>query len=920
MPQETTGAAAQPTPNRSRTWRFWRAVGLGLFWTFAWPWRLLRRIPDKALSRRRRVLYAGAGLSGVGLMATVLGVLLLWPLTPGIRNLRQMKVQRAGVLMTANGEVLTRFQHLNREWVSLKDVSPHVVDALIATEDHRFRAHHGVDVRRLLSSTAYTLIGDRQGASTITMQLARNLYPERIGRSSSLTRKVKEIITAFKIESVYDKDEILETYLNTVPFLYNAYGIEMAARTYFRKPAAELDELEAATLVGMLKATSYYNPVRNPEHARQRRNVVLGQMVKRGVLSTDRAASLRDRPVQTRFERQQRAASVAPHFTAHVRAWLEGWADREGYNLYTDGLRIYTTLDLKLQQLAEEAVQRQGQALQDVADVEWGRASTRLASESPHDYAALKKNTRAFSHYWSTQTEAVDGFIRATPRYRAAVAAGNAADETLGALRGNRAFMDSLRSAKTRLEVGFVAIAPGTGQVKAWVGSRNYGQGQYDHVAQARRQPGSTFKPFVYAAALEKGYTPDDTLPDREVEIRISRDQVWRPVNAGGSTGEDITLRDALARSKNTITAQLIDDVGARATARIARAMGVNQSKLEAVPSLGLGTSEVTLLEMTSAYATIAAGGVYRRPVLVTRIEDAEGNVLASFETEEERALSEKSAQALLDMMRGVVDYGTGQRIRTVFGVRADVAGKTGTTQENADGWFLLMHPQLVAGAWVGFNDPRVTFRSDYWGQGAHNALYVVGDFFRHSLRQGRLDPRPKLAPVPVFEKKVPFFTRVGSWFSDTFNGVGERFRRSRAPEPAPRQEAPRQQETQPEPRRWTQRSPDRSPRRRTAEAERENNLTGDLGNLARKVEDFLENQDHDTARRYRSQVENFLREAERTLQERSRSSRIRVQTGDLRVDRVVDEVLNELTRDLDGDQREALEQGLRELRRQLQR
>jgi penicillin-binding protein 1A len=312
-------------------------------------------------------------------------------------------------------------------------------------------------------------------------------------------------------------------------------------------------------------------------------------------------------------------------------------------------------------------------------------------------------------------------------------------------LMADAIFMRHLREEKTRVQVGFMALDPRNGQIRAWVGSRDFGQDPFDHVQQARRQPGSTFKPFVYGAAFENGAKPDDTFIDQAIEIPLPNGEVWRPTDGAPPSGRTINLRDGLAYSKNTITAQLMQKVGPAKVAKLARAMGVRQSKLDLVPSLALGTSPVSLIEMVSAYGTMANEGGYLEPMLVTRIENSQGDVLAEFEPlAAEPALSAQANYLLLDAMRGVVNRGTGSAIRSRFGIRADVAGKTGTTQDNADGWFILMHPQLVAGAWVGFNDSRVTLRSDYWGQGAHSALPIVGNFTAQALRSRAIDARAK--------------------------------------------------------------------------------------------------------------------------------------------------------------------------------
>jgi penicillin-binding protein 1A len=619
------------------------------------------------------------------LLPTLLLVYLvaLIPFTPSISNLRKAKSEVPTVVMSSDGVVLAEFKRVNREWVPLKGISHNVIDALIATEDHRFYEHHGIDFRRTASAALHTFGGSRQGGSTITQQLARNLYPQEIGHAASLTRKAKEAITALKIEAIYSKQEILETYLNTVPFLYNAFGIEMAARTYFDKSADELDVLEAATLIGMLKGNAYYNPVLNPERAKERRNTVLAQMVKYGKLDAKRAQVLSARPLRVDFERQPEPIGIAPHAAQLVRKWLIAWADKEDYDIYADGLVVHTTIDTRLQKAANQAVARQIAQLQGIAD------------RSRH--------------------------------------------------RGEE---------RQLLQAGFLAIDPRSSQVKAWVGSPDYEHEPFDHVNQARRQPGSTFKPFVYAAAFEQGLSPEDTFMDQAVEIR-DRGSVWSPRDVTPPTNRPWTLREGLVQSRNSITAQVMQRVGPSKVADLAYNLGVRESKLDQVPSLALGTSPVTLREMVTAYATMANNGRYLGDLqLISRVDDRKGRTLVLFTRPKgTEAMPRARALQMQDLLRGVVDQGTGTAIRTRYGIQADVAGKTGTTQDNTDGWFLLMHPQLVAGAWVGYDDSRYTM-GDSWGPGARSALPIVGDFFVQALRTRAIDshaefdiPRPRPKP-----------------------------------------------------------------------------------------------------------------------------------------------------------------------------
>lgn len=673
---------------------------------------------------RRGIALAVAALPLFSLAYT----LALVPFTPRLGDIRKARVDRPALILSADGKVLAEFKPVNREWVTLNQISPHVVDALIATEDHRFYEHHGIDLQRVAAAALHTFTGSREGGSTITQQLARNLYPDEIGRAPTLTRKLKEAITALKIESVYSKDQILETYLNTVPFLYNAYGVEMAARTYFGKPAADLDVLESATLVGMLKANSTYNPVLNPDRSLERRNTVLARMVKFGKLSARAYATLKRQPIDVNFAPQSEQVGAAPHFAAQLRRWLTAWADRNGYNIYSDGLVVRTTIDSRLQVMATQAVAWQTSQLQSIANGAW------------NERTGCWPGNALFQ-----------SFIRQTAEYRAARDMGLPDQAAIRKLATDASFVDGLCHSKTQVQAGFVATDPRNGDIKAWVGSRDFYDEPFDHVQQARRQPGSTFKAFVYGAAFADGAQPGDTIVDRNIAIPLKGTAVWKPTDSEPPTGRPMSLRDALAFSRNRVTAQLMQREGPARVAALARAMGVRESLLDPVPSLALGTSPVTLREMVSAYCTIANHGAYVEPRMVTRIEDRNGNVLADFPAARpEQALPAAAALKLVDVMRDVVNRGTGSDIRTRFGIRADVAGKTGTTQDGTDSWFILIHPQLVAGAWVGFDDAHVTLRNDYWSEGAHSALPVVGAFYDMALRARVIDAHAQLAPGSV--------------------------------------------------------------------------------------------------------------------------------------------------------------------------
>ena len=495
-------------------------------------------------------------------------------------------------------------------------------------------------------------------------------------------------------------------------------------------------------------------------------------MVKREKLKSAKYESLKKTPLRLDFERQFEKSGPAPHFAQYLRKWLIAWADRNDYSIYSDGLVVRTTLDSQLQTRANRAVERQGYQLQNLANAAWSKRSA-----------------------WAPGNALVQAFIRETPEYRASRDSGAAHEQSVKQLLANPAFLPTLRQQKTSIQAGFLAIDPRNGHIKAWVGSRDFDQDAFDHVHLARRQPGSTFKPFVYGEAFRQGFRPENTLVDQNVEIPVGGNEIWRPTDGKPPSGKEMSLRDGLAHSKNTITAQLAQQVGPAKIARLARAMGVRQSTLDAVPSLALGTSPVTLKEMVAAYGTIANGGNYLEPVMVTRIEDRHGNVLEDFApVEPEEALKNNVAYTLLDAMRGVIDRGTGTAVRSRFGIRADVAGKTGTTQDNADGWFILMHPQLVAGAWVGFNDPRVTLRSDYWGQGAHSALPIVGEVFRSALRSRIIDSKIRFIPPDDSNLLQRLSSGINGWFRDLFAAPPEPAKKAPPDPPASAPDIPAQE------------------------------------------------------------------------------------------------------------------------------
>ncbi|OZC03083.1 penicillin-binding protein 1A [Rubricoccus marinus] len=714
-------------------------------------------------SQRRRTLRVLSVIMGIVALGAVAGfgmVAYFWPQLPSLEQIENPKNLLATVVLTSDNLELARYyQDENRTWVPLDSISPHVVNALLATEDRRFYDHWGVDGIALGAIVKDAIVsGDFRGASTVTMQLSRNLYREDVNfvvGEKSVVRKIKEILTAIRIERIYTKDEILEAYLNTVPFLYNAYGIESAAETFFDKHASALDPSESAVLIGMLAANSAYDPARGrPEgevtfestnqQSIDRRNVVLTNMRNEGVLSEEAYQEHRAAPIRLTFSPYSHEDNLAPHFAEVLRIWFKEWAERNNYDPYADGLVIRTTIDSRMQALATQAVQEQMETLQARTGQSWGSTS------DPYGY------------WWRRNTAVVNEYIADTEPYQSLRRDGVAREDAIAQLRQQETFMDSLKTIKMRVEAGLVAIDPHSGQVKAWVGGRNYVEDQYDHVGTSRRQPGSTFKLFAYTTAFAEGYSPDSYVSNAGFKWGD-----WIPKNSGGGTGGYLPLKSALAGSVNIVAARVTKHFGPEKIKETAEEMGI-RSPIEAVRSIALGTSDVNLLEMAAAYSTVASGGIYHGPSMeeerpsdpavpphivlaVASIEDRYGNVIEDFTPAGREVLNPSTAYTTFATMRGVIQSGTARSLTGRFPAtrRLDLAGKTGTTQENADGWFMAMHPDLVVGSWVGFNDRRIKFRSTTLGQGARTALPNVGAFFQ--LLQS--DSTVALDPDRRFEK-----------------------------------------------------------------------------------------------------------------------------------------------------------------------
>ncbi|RNC80056.1 MAG: hypothetical protein ED557_13080 [Balneola sp.] len=660
---------------------------------------------------------------------------------PSIAQLENPETAIATEVRSRDGVVLDKYFTQNRTWVRYDQISPHAIDALVATEDHRFYDHWGMDMIRTLAIPYHVLRGDPQGGSTLSQQLARNLYKE-IGLAFSISRKFREMITAVQIERNYTKREIIEMYLNTVEYPNSAFGIEAASRTHFNKSAHELTLSEAATLVGSVNAIYRYNPRLFPDRSKSRRDIVLYLMNQQGFISQVEKEQLQAAPIQLDYQPPSKAGRVSRYFGEYVRQKVSGWAEENGYDLYTDGLVIYTTIDSKLQSYAEKAMRTKLDSLQNIFESEW----------------TTRRSTIYMDKLWEEFPGFKDSFLRDTDEYKNGFQKWDTKIERVvfDSLKADSMFVDSVMKSRTRLEAGFVAIEPSNGNILAWVGGSNYGNVQFDHVYQSRRQAGSTFKPFVYSVAIDNGFKPYHKFSKYPTKYYDRSGNVWAPKDQTVSDGPImVPLRQALARSLNNITVRLLPEIAgypgtnklweldpaARKIKDMASNLGIDMSNTPAYPSIALGTAEVSLLEITSAYTTFANSGVHIDPIAITRIEDKEGNILVEYYPEyRQEVISPETAYIMTDMMRGVIRggegyHGTGVRLRNVYGVRQDIAGKTGTTQNSADNWFVGMTPHIVMGAWVGGEDRRIRFPTDNpnsIGQGARSALPIVGEFITY--------------------------------------------------------------------------------------------------------------------------------------------------------------------------------------------
>ena len=710
------------------------------------------RFPERPRSPRRdrtKFYLRGFWITFILLLLLASGIIISVALgffgnMPTFEELENPRSNLATEIYSEDGKLLGKYYVENRSKTHYQDLSVHVINALIATEDARFEEHSGVDARAIARMIYGVLTGtDKGGGSTITQQLAKNLFPRKpwYSKRELAIMKLKEWVTAVKLERNYSKEEILAMYLNTVDFGSLSYGIKSAAKTYFNKDPGDLHPDEAALLIGILKAPSFFSPVKNPSNAFVRRNIVLRQMYKYGYLGAAEYDSLSQVPIDmTRYRIQDHTTGLATYFREYLRIVLTEWCNNhnneagEPYNLYRDGLKVYTTINFRMQAMAEQAViEYLGRELQPEFVNHWkGYPNAPFVFEPGVERSEIQKLLLQAIHrsdrYQRLKTQ---GFNETDILRDFRIPARMKVFSYRGEIDTIMTPLDSIRYYKFFLQAGLMAMDPHTGHVKAYVGGIDYKYFQYDHVTLSKRQVGSTFKPFLYTLAMQEGESPCSLYPNVQPVIELENGDVWAPENSGDERrGEVVTLKWALAYSNNWISGQLIKKYSPEAVIRIARKMGVT-SDIPAVYSIALGSCDLSLYEMTGAMSSFANKGVYLEPIFITRIEDKNGNILEQFRPRQQESFSEQTAWLMLQLMKGVVEYGTSIRLRYKYGFDNPIAGKTGTTQNQSDGWFMGIVPDLVTGIWVGCEDRAAHFRTITLGQGANMALPIWAIFMQ---------------------------------------------------------------------------------------------------------------------------------------------------------------------------------------------
>lgn len=662
-----------------------------------------------------------------------------WGEIPSEKKLSNLKQSQATQVLDANNNLIGKFYIYDRQSITYNNFPKHLIDALITSEDTRFYEHNGIDNTSILRVFFKTLLlsdSSSGGGSTITLQLAKNLYGrENYGFLSIVVNKLKESIVARRIETIYSKKEILTLYLNTVPFPDNTYGIESASLKFFNTKTKLLNLSQAATLIGSLKANTSYNPRLYPERSQQRRDLVINLMQTQGVISKEEAEKTIKTDIKLEYQYYNPNQGLAPYFRAEIKKQLDSILkeekyknpDGETYNMFHDGLKIYTTLDNKMQTYAEEAMQEHMTKLQSQFEKAYGQHAPWLKNK-PAYLAAIKrlKKYRALKSQNISDKDIEDSLNKTHETKLFSW------DEPTVVQMST---LDSLEYYSKFLNAGLLSLEPKTGAIKAYVGGIDFRYFQYDHVSQSKRQVGSTFKPIVYTAALENGMNPCAYFSIKEVTYKDVDN--WTPKNASKVDDEDLrySLKYALSRSVNTISVKVIQETGISNVIEQAKRMGI-KSEIENVPSIALGTSNLSLMELATAYTTYINKSIPSKPVFITRIEDKNGNIIASFEdlnlmNPKKEAFSEDTRQIMIEFLKETVNNGTASRLRSTYNLKNDIAGKTGTTQENKDGWFVGITPNLITVSWVGNDNQQIGFSNTRIGQGANSALPMFAKYLQ---------------------------------------------------------------------------------------------------------------------------------------------------------------------------------------------
>jgi len=686
-----------------------------------------------------KVFRIGLITLAILIFGVITNFLWLFGKMPGVDDLENPLSEQASEVLSSDNVLLGKYYRENRSPVPYEQISPNVINALIATEDVRFYEHAGIDFKGFFGIFWYMAKGDQRGASTITQQLAKNLFKTRRSKGvfgyipglNVLIVKIREWIIAIRLERNFTKKEILNMYLNTVDFGSNAYGIKVAAETYFNTTPDKLTIPQAAMLIGLLKATTSYSPVLHPEKALERRNTVLTLMVDHGDITLQQAEQLSKKPLGLKYGVESHNDGIATYFRGVLNTFLTEWCEKNNKDIYADGLKIYTTIDSRMQAYAEEAVYEHMTAVQKKFYEHWKGKNPWIyenKKEIPHFIEDAAKKTETYKRLKAKYGDGNDSIriVMNTPVKMKVFSWRGERDTLLSP-------MDSIRYYKYFLHTGFMAMDPHTGQVKAWVGGINYKYFKYDHVKQSKRQPGSAFKPFVYTAAIAHDYSPCYLLRDEPITFNYTEKgekKTWSPKNSDWVfTGDSMTMRQAMARSVNSIAAHVLKIVGIQEVIKYAHKLGI-KSELNPVPSVCLGSSDVSVYEMTGAYSTFVNSGVWVEPYFITRIEDRNGNVLEEFIPKTSDAISEQVAYTMVHMLKGGTEErgGTSQALFRygIFG-RNEIGGKTGTTSNHSDGWYMGVTKDMVAGTWVGGEDRCIHFRTSELGEGSKIALPIFG-------------------------------------------------------------------------------------------------------------------------------------------------------------------------------------------------